>query len=179
MLLVRTLTLGFVIAIAMSGSLAQTRNSTTATPDTDQTLKQLLTEVHELRMALQRASFSSGRFQMLIERLRVEQAHADSLARDLESVRSQLSELQALKPRIEQQIKDSEDSLDRITDPNSHADLESRIKNMKVERARFDPEEERLHGRETNLDNELQSSQAKISELNGQLDALMNELKSP
>lgn len=177
--LVRTLTLGFVMAIGVSGSLAQTRNSTTTPPDPDQTLKQLLTEVHELRMALQRASFSSGRFQMLIERLRVEQAHADSLARDLEGSRSQLSELQALKPRIEQQIKDAEDSLDRVIDPNSHADLESRIKNMKAERARFGPEEERLHTRETNLENDLQSSQARISELNSQLDALMNELKSP
>jgi chromosome segregation ATPase len=179
MSLARTLTLGFFIATAMSGSLAQTRNSAPASPDTDQTLKQLLTEVHELRIALQRASFSSGRFQMLIERLRVEQAHADSLARDLEGSRSQLSELQALKPRIEQQIKDAEDSLDRVVDPNSHADLESRIKIMKAERARFGPEEERLHTRETNLENDLQSSQAKISELNSQLDALMNELKSP
>ena len=179
MSLIKTFTLGCVIAIGMSGvSLAQTPNSTTPS-DTEQTLKQLLTEVHELRMALQRASFSSGRFQMLIERLRVEQAHADSLARDLEGVRSQLSELQALKPRMEQQIKDAEDSLDRVVDPNSHADLESRIKNMKTERARFGPEEERLHSRETKLDNDLQSSQARISELNGQLDALMNELKSP
>jgi predicted nucleic acid-binding Zn-ribbon protein len=87
--------------------------------------------------------------------------------------------LQAEKPRIQQQIKDAEDGFDRVTDPNAHADLESRLKTMKAGFARIGPEEERLRNREAALDTELQSSQAKLNELNSQLDALINEMKAP
>jgi hypothetical protein len=36
-----------------------------------------------------------------------------------------------------------------------------------------------LRNREVSLDNELQASQARLNDLNGQLDALLNELKAP
>jgi chromosome segregation ATPase len=153
----------------------------TASPaeDRDQTLRQLLEEVHALRVAVQRATLNNTRFQMLIERVRVEQTHVDQLRRDLESVRSQIAELRAAKPRMEQEIKDAEEGLDRTTEPNAHADLESRIKTMKAGLARFALEEERLRNREATVDSELQAAQAKLNELNNQLDALMNELKGP
>jgi len=68
-----------------------------STGDRDQILKQLLTEVRELRLALQRATVSSIRFQMLIERARVEQGQVDSLSGQLVSVRSQLTKLKLKK----------------------------------------------------------------------------------
>ncbi len=184
MSLAKAVVLMFVLPIAVccvlsARTAAQTRNPVTATDDHDQTLKQLLTEVRELRMALQRAAFSNTRFQMLIERLRIEQSHVDSLRRELENVRNQLSELKTVKPRVEQEIKDAETRLDQITDPSAHADFESRIKTMKDNLARVVPEEERLRNREAALDSEFQSSQAKLNELNNQLDALMNEMKAP
>ena len=147
--------------------------------DRDQTLKQLLTEVRELRLAVQRATFSNTRFQMLIERVRVQQSHVDALSRQLENVHSQVADMKASKPRMEQQIKDAEDSLDRMTDPNARADSESFIKVVKANLARLTQEDERLRSRETALDTELQAAQAKLNELNGQLDALMSELKGP
>ena len=147
--------------------------------DRDQTLKQLLVEVHELRIAVQRATVNNNRFQMLIERTRVEQTHVESVRRELEGVRSQLSDLQAMKPRMQKQIKDAEDGLDRVTDPNTHADLEARIKTMKADLARIAPEEERLRNREAALDSEFQAAQAKLNELNSQMDTLMNETKGP
>jgi predicted nucleic acid-binding Zn-ribbon protein len=185
MSIIKTLAMGFAVAVVtISVSLApthgQTRNPAAASPDErEQTLKQLLTEVHELRLALQRASFSNTRFQMLLERVRVEQSHVDSLHKDLESVRTQISEFQAVKPRMDQQIKDAEAELDRTTDPNAHADLESRLKLMRSDLARLGPEEERLRTRETAMETEFEASQAKLSELNSQLDNLLVELKNP
>lgn len=147
--------------------------------DRDQTLKQLLTEVRELRLAVQRATVSNTRFQMLIERVRVQQVHVDALSRQLENLHSQAAEMKALKPQMEQQIKDAEDLLDRTPDPNAHAELESRIKVVKANLARLAQEDERVRNRETALDTELQGAQAKLNELNGQLDSLMSELKGP
>ena len=87
--------------------------------------------------------------------------------------------MKAAKPQMEQQIKDTEDLLDRTPDPSAHSDLESRIKGGKANLARLTQEDERLRNRETFLETELQAAQAKLNELNGPLDALMNELKGP
>ena len=163
-----------------TGAQAQTNKPGESTQgDRDQTLKQLLAEVRELRLTVQRATVSNTRFQMLIERVRVQQAHVDALSRQLESVRSQAAEMKAEKPQMEQQIKDAEDQLDRTPDPNAHADLESRIKVVKASLVRLGREDESLRSRETAMDTELQSAQSQLSELNSQLDLLMNGLKEP
>ena len=183
---VKYLTLGCLLClvafnyVAPSRVLAQTaKPAESAQADRDQTLQQLLTEVRELRLAVQRAMVSSTRFQMLIERVRVQQAHVDYLSRQLESVHSQAAEMKAVKPQMEQQIKDAEDMLDRTPDPNAHSDLESRIKVVKANLVRVGQEDERLRSRETAIDSELQSAQSQLNELNSQLDLLMNRLKEP
>jgi len=50
---------------------------------------------------------------------------------------------------------------------------------MKADFARIGPEEERLRNREVALESEFQAAQAKLNELNSQMDALMNETKGP
>ena len=169
---------GFLCLLPTTVS-AQSEKPASAQPDRDQTLRQLLAEVHELRLAVQRATVNNTRFQMLIERVRVQQAHVDSLSRELENVHSQVAEIKAAKPQMEQQIKDAEDQLDRTPDPIAHTDLESRIKVVKGNLARLSQEDERLRSRETALDTDLQAAQAKLNELNGQLDLLMVDLKGP
>src|SRR6266478_7741035 len=130
---VKGLTLAFLLClvtlcfISPTITLAQSnRPAESAQGDRDQTLKQLLTEVRELRLAVQRATVSNTRFQMLIERVRVQQAHVDALSHQLENLHSQAAEMKAAKPQMEQQIKDAEDLLDRTPDPNAHAELDSR-----------------------------------------------------
>ena len=170
---------GFLCLLPTNVSAQSEKPAESAQPDRDQTLRQLLTEVHELRLAVQRATVNNARFQMLIERIRVEQAHVDSLSRQLENVHSQVAEIKAAKPQMEQQIKDAEDQLDRTSDPNAHADLESRIKLVKANLVRLSQEDERLRSRETSLDTDLQAAQSKLNELNSQLDSLMTDLKGP
>ena len=116
---------------------------------------------------------------MLIERVRVQQAHVDALSRQLENVRSQVAEMKATKPQMEQQIKDAEDMLDRTPDPNVHSELESRIKGGKANLARLILEDERLRNREAAIDTELRSARSQLDQLNSQLDGLMSELKAP
>ena len=182
----KCLTLGCVLGlvtlcfVSPTRTLAQTNKPADPVQgDRDQTLRQLLTEVRELRLAVQRATVNNTRFQMLIERVRVQQAHVEALSRQLESIHSQVTDMRTAKPQMEQQIKDAEDLLDRTAELNAHADLESRIKAAKGNLARLTQEEERLRNREAAIDTELQTAQAKLNELNGQLDALMTELKVP
>ena len=107
----KTLTLGVALGLVMLCSVSPVRaqaqtNKPADSAQADQTLKQLLTEVRELRLAVQRATVSNTRFQMLIERMRVQQTHVDALSRQLESLHSQVAEFKATKPQIEQQIKE-------------------------------------------------------------------------
>ena len=186
MSLMKRLTLGCIVGLVImcfvspTRTLAQTNKPAEAgNGDSDQTLKQLLTEVRELRLAVQRATVSNTRFQMLIERVRVQQAHVDALSRQLENLNSQAAEMKAAKPQMEQQIKDAEELLDRTPDPNAHSDLESRIKGGKAILVRLAQEDERLRNRATALDTELQAAQAKLNEQDAQLDSLMSGLKGP
>ncbi len=82
MSLIKSLTLGCALClvtfcyISPASARAQNNKPTESTQgDRDQTLKQLLTEVRELRLTVQRATVNNTRFQMLIERVRVQQAH--------------------------------------------------------------------------------------------------------
>src|SRR5258708_37983891 len=125
-----SLTKGFLLClvalcfISPSTTLAQSNKPAEPTlGDRDQTLKQLLTEVRELRLAVQRATVSNTRFQMLIKRVRVQQSHVNALSRQLENVRSQVAGMRAEKPQMEQQIKDAEELLARTPEPNAQADL--------------------------------------------------------
>lgn len=186
MLFIKSLMLGCLLGLVMFCFVFPTRAQAQANKpadsaegDRDQTLKQLLTEVRELRLAVQRATVSNTQFQMLIERIRAQQAHVDALSRQSENIHSQVVDMKAAKPQMEQQIKDAEDLLDRTPDPSAHADLESRIKAGKANLVRLAQEDERVRNREASLDTELQAAQAKLNELNSQLDSLVNGLKGP
>lgn len=145
----------------------------------DKTLQQLLAEVRELRLAVQRATFTHARFQVVIERLRLQQSTIDGVNRQMDLVRAQLADLRNAKPQMEQQIKETEELLERATDPNGRLEVESQIKSMKARLARLAPEEDRLRNSETALETELQNLHAKLNELNSQLDLLFNEMKAP
>ncbi len=82
----KSLILGVVLClvtfyyVSPTRALGQTNQPTaSAQGDHDQTLRQLLTEVRELRLAVERATVKNSRFQMLIERVRVQQSHVKAL----------------------------------------------------------------------------------------------------
>ena len=186
MLRSRTLVFGCIMCVLMfcygSPSTTQAQTNQPADPtqsNYDKTLQQLLAEVRELRLAVQRATFSHTRVQMLIERLRLQQNTIDVVGRQMDMVRAQLADLRNAKPQIQQEMKETEELLERTTDPNGRLDIESRIKAIKARLARLAPEEDRLRNREVTLESELQNLQAKLNELNSQLDALFNEMKAP
>ena len=181
----RTLVFGCILCVlticygSSTPTQAQVNQPDAAQSSYEKTLQQLLAEVRALRLAVQRATFSHTRFQVIIERLRLQQSTIDGVNRQMDMVRAQLADLRNAKPQMEQQIKETEELLERTTDPNGRLDIESRIKSMKATLARFAPEEDRLRNRQTTRESELQTLQAKLNELNSQLDTLFNEMKAP
>ena len=157
----------------------QTRKNAEASTDEDrQVLQALLEEMRQLRLAIQRTQVVSQRIQVTLERIRLQQAHVDSLARSLESVRSRLVEIRSARPRMEDQIRDMEESMNQV-DANRRAEMETQIKEGKGRLSILAREEEQIRQREAQLSADLQFAQAKLSDLDNQLDNMMHELEAP
>jgi SMC interacting uncharacterized protein involved in chromosome segregation len=151
-----------------------------AVPDHDkQVLRELLQEMRQLRVALQRMQLVSQRTQVMLERIRLQQNRVDSISRILESLRTHLAEVKAARPAIDDDIRDMDELLNRTTDTTKRSEIEAQIKETKARLNAQSREEEKSRQRELELTADLQAAQAKLNDLNNQLDTIMRELESP
>jgi hypothetical protein len=115
--------------IATTSAFGQTaRPAEPPRDDERQVLRALLDEVRQLRLALQRANVVSHRLQVMLERIRLQQARVDSISRALEGVRSRLADLRAARPQMEEQVKFAEELADRTAEPNRRSEVEREVK---------------------------------------------------
>jgi chromosome segregation ATPase len=140
------------------------------------TLAKLLAEVHQLRVALQRATLANTRFQMAIERMRIQQAHVDAVQRELDGVRSELANLEDAKAGTIDRLKDAEERSKLETGPEQDS-LEEEARRIKQAVASIERELQGRHGREAELIARLQQEENRLEDLDHQLDALTEELK--
>src|SRR5947209_18054044 len=108
--------------------------SQSQTAQSDQlTMQALLSEVHQLRLAMERSQVVTYRVQVTLERLRLQQGVVDSLNSSLGNLRMSLAELKAKQADFTTGIKNMEADLDRETDPAKRAEFERTIRLMKTE----------------------------------------------
>ncbi|MBI4468680.1 MAG: hypothetical protein HY650_05080 [Acidobacteria bacterium] len=162
--------------IAPVGLLGQTGSSAEPTRDDERhVLRALLDEIHQLRLALQRANVVSYRLHITLERIRLQQARVDSISRDLESVRARLADLKTARTQMEEQVKSLESLLISTADANRRAELGQQIQEMKGRVSIWTRDEEQLRVRETELISASQIEEAKLDELHNQLDRMARE----
>ena len=173
------LALCVVICLAASSTaLAQSGNAANAVPADDKQLTQaLLNEIKLLRQTLQRTSVSSFRAQVLTERLRVQQDQVNQLSREVEGLRSMLTDGRLGQPWMAERVKEVESQLERETDPVRRQQLERQSKQIQLEAERQSQRVAQQRERETQLTTKLQTEQAKLNELNERLDTLERELE--
>ena len=185
MLQIKSLILGCLLGLVIlcyvlpaTVSAQTTKPAESAQADRDQTLRQLLTEVRELRLELQRAMVTNGRFQMLIERLKAQQGQVDSLGGQLAGVRSELAKLKAYRTQAATEMKDMEDRLGQSSG-EQRMTIEKALKEGKLWLESKATEEQRQVELEANLSMRLQIEQGRLDQLSSQLDALLTDLKVP
>src|SRR5215469_7097646 len=69
------------------------------------TIQTLLSEVHELRVVLQRGNLNTYRAQIAVERMRLQQEQVFNIRRDLETVRTQLLNSKRFHTEMEDRVK--------------------------------------------------------------------------
>jgi hypothetical protein len=144
----------------------------------EQTLQALLSEVHLLRLAIQRANLNTYNAQITIERMKLSQQRVDRLQVQLGNIRNQLVETRKRMSEMSADIKGTEEVNSKETDETMRINREGVIRGRKAELEELIQKELQEQGYETLLNGQLQIEQAKLSELNERLDILQRELET-
>jgi predicted nucleic acid-binding Zn-ribbon protein len=142
----------------------------------DPVLRQLLVEVRQLRLALQRMTLLSTRFQMAIERIRIQQPHIDGLNRELSGLRENISAKQTELDGLVERRKSAEEELEQAAGPES-TEMETNVRHLKVAAASLEREVQEYREREAKMAVQVEIAQSRLDDLDDDLAALMRELK--
>jgi chromosome segregation ATPase len=167
LVLCRTL-LPFICLLLGASAKAQ---QATAPPET-RALQELVAEVRELRLAMERTNSISLRLQITFERIQLQQNQVSRISSQLESLRNAMVKSQADQKQAESDLTSVESRIDQEQNPNNQKELQGEQKYMKAlveERARIFQDQQT---REGELASSLQAEQAKLNELQTRLDSL-------
>jgi predicted nucleic acid-binding Zn-ribbon protein len=168
----------FLLFIAgLFGMLPATFGQNVAASDT--TVQALLAEVRQLRIALERSAILAPRIQVTLQRVQLQQDATTRASRDLETVRSQISNSVNQEQGLAAQLKDLETRMTQEQDPVRRKNLENESRMVKLISEQQVTGMSQLRAREAEAEGRLQSEQAKLSELNDRLNNLERQLEPP
>jgi hypothetical protein len=148
-------------------------------------LQSLLTEVQQLRLAIERSTLLGTRTQLTISKLQMQETRASQLSRELASLREDAPNIAMEKARIAEELKRAEEARTspQFASPDSRSDLESRIRQMKLAMDDATAKEARRSAREGELSAQYQAAQAeaadsrnRIAEMERALDTAIQQL---
>ena len=175
--LVAVMSLLFLMTSAPS-VLSQTPKSTDpAVMDNTELLRELVVEVRQLRLTLQRANINAFRAQIAIERLKVQEARVERIKTLLDENQNDITGIGASRAQLLEQIKDVEAQIKTENDPNKKADQESAQKEFRRSLDQQSARETSLSEQRNGLMTQLQAEQTKLEELSNTLAAIQSDLE--
>ena len=167
-----------VVFASFGRSQTATSNVKVAQGESEQTMQALLNEVRQLRLAIQRSNLSAYHAQLTIERMRSQRQHVDRLAERLREIRDRIANGKIPQAEFQHELKKIEGRLSRDNrGPDAPEEEQQEI--FKTRLGLMAQEEARLRENESQLAAQLQIEQAKLAELDDQLNALRRELEMP
>jgi chromosome segregation ATPase len=145
-------------------------------PSDSSVIQALLSEVHQLRLALERSNTIGPRIQLAVERVKLQQPAVTRLSEQLESVRRDLERAQPDEARFVGQIKAMETELSQTVDPAARNRMESTVKEMQIALEQGQKVVAALRSREAELSARLQTEQATLDGLNDRLSQIERAL---
>lgn len=158
---------------------AQSGGTAGTPPDGEgQTLRALLDEVRQLRLALQRTSSTATRVTLAFERMRLQRGRLDTLLREVESVRAQLLSVRDALAQAADRTKELEELTGQTSEASMRARFERQLTMSKQVLTAHTRREEQLRERDTQLTAQIQIEQARFGELEDHLTNLERELSA-
>jgi hypothetical protein len=153
--------------------------ATAAFAQTDpQPLQALLNEVHQLRVDIQTTAITMQRVQIVLYRLQSQTNLATRAASQLEQARTQIGFAQMQKKNMAAQVQHMESTLRDTQNQAERKQLEESLPQMKLQLDRATSEEERIQSVLIEAETQNRSEQAKLGDLQDQLDRLDKVLDS-
>jgi hypothetical protein len=155
------------------------------TPETDQrVLQTLLTEVQQLRMAIERQTLLGTRTQIAISQLQLQESRAAAAAKELSTVREEAAHAKEQKTNWTAGLKDLEQKRNLgAPTPQVQEATEGQIKDLKMMLEMSAGRAERISVREGELtaqfqaaQRDLQDSRNRIAEMEKALDAAIQQM---
>ena len=143
-----------------------------ATQTESTTLQALLAEIRQLRQDLQTSAIAARRAQILIYRLHVQEAAVARASQRLDEAKSSIEQLRARRKYQEIQIKQYENMKDRAENAAQRKQFEDAITEIKAQTEALVPEEQEAQMRETEFEQQSRIEQAKLDQLQNELDRL-------
>jgi hypothetical protein len=143
-----------------------------ATPTDSQTLQALLAEIRQLRQDLQTSAIAARRAQILIYRLHVQEAAVAQASQRLDEAKSSIEQLRASRKYQEIQFKRYQDMKDRAENAVQRQQFEGAITELKAQMEASVSEEQEVQIREMELERQSRIEQAKLDQLQEELDRL-------
>jgi len=158
---------------------ATNNNAKTVQGENEPTMQALLNEVRQLRLAIQRSNLSAYQAQLIIERMRSQRQHVDRLTERLRDTRERIANGKIPQAEFQHELKRIEGRLSQEREAERRQDMEEQQDMFKTRLAALAKEETRLQEVESQLAAQLQIEQARLAELDDQLDSLRRELEIP
>jgi hypothetical protein len=143
-----------------------------ATPTESQTLQAVLAEIRQLRRDLQTSAIAARMAQILIYRLHVQEAAVARACQRLDEAKSSIEQLQASRKYQEIQLKRYQDMKDRAENAVQRQEFEDAITELKAQMEASVSEEQEVQIREMELERQSRIEQAKLDQLQEELDRL-------
>jgi hypothetical protein len=167
-----------LLAICPAAAFAQT-------PENDQrVLQALLSEVQQLRVAIERQTLLGTRTQIAISQLQLQEGRAGTAAKELASVHDEAVRMKETRSRWTEELKDLEQKrLLGTAMPQVQNAIENQAKELKLQLEVTRTREEQLMTREGELmslaqaaQRDVQESRSRIAEMERVLDAAIQQM---
>jgi len=162
------------LALIWFGVAAQSQ-AQTQSPDSA-VIQALLSEVHQLRIALDRANTIGPRIQMAVERLKLQQESVVRMTRQLEETQRDLAKAQSSREEDLARVKNIESELSQATDLAERKRLEEALKQFQWQAEREQKFEQTFRAQEAELNSRLHSEQATLDGLSDRLNQIERAL---
>jgi DNA repair exonuclease SbcCD ATPase subunit len=151
-------------------------------PSSDsQYLHDLLAEVHQLRHELQTTTVALQRSQILLHRLDLQENAVNRATERRDAAQAKLTELQDTRKEMAAFVKQGDDQSDNnnksADDANARQGVMMMIPQMKARLQSLDDDEQQAQIKLTEAEEQLRLEQAKLGELESQLDRLDKSLE--
>src|SRR5262245_28028448 len=158
----------WLLGLFAATTLAQDR--TAAEPSSIvQTLQTLLSEVRQLRLALERSNLLGPRIQIAVSRIQLQQEQVARLNGRVENSRRNIVDLQDKQAEVTDHGKRVEAQLMEVQDPHERKALEFGLQQNKSTLERLKVLEQQERSREAELASALVNEQSRLVELNDRM----------